>query len=85
MDNDKLILSDSYNPQYNLIIIYKFIEEKTNKFKLIELSKKYILKCIPNFPNNKINTALYIAQRIIVIRHISKFFDRKVARMKKNI
>ena len=79
MDNDKLILSDSYNPQYNLIIIYKFIEEKTNKFKLIELSKRYILKCIPNFPNNKINTALYIDQRIIVIGayifHIYKFYD----------
>ena len=79
MDNDKLILSDSYNPQYNLIIIYKFIEEKPNKFKLIELSKRYILKYIPNFPVIIVNTVLYIDQRIIVIGayifHIYKYYE----------
>ena len=80
MDNDKLILLDSYHLQYNLIIIYKFIEEKTNKFKLIELSKRYIIKWIPNFPYiKKINTVLYIDQRIIVIGgyifHIYKYYD----------
>ena len=64
MDNDKLILSDSYHPLYNIIIIYKFIEEKTNKFKLIELYKGFILK---NLPNIKVNTALYIDKRIVVI------------------
>ena len=77
MDNDKLILTDSYHSDYNLIIIYKFIEEKkTNKFKLIELSKRYILKDPPYI---KVNTALYIDKRIVVIGsyifNVYKYYD----------